>query len=73
MRFWHRNMDSDELIFCTKGAIHWETEMGSITLQSGDMFVIPNRIAHRFLPPADSTTENMFIELKIRGAISRLI
>ncbi len=66
-------MDSDELIYCTKGAIHWETEMGSITLQSGGMFVIPKGIAQCSLPPADSTEENMFIELKIRGAISRLI
>ncbi len=73
MKFWHRNMDSDELIFCYKGAIHWETEMGNITLQSGEMFVIPKGIAHRSLPPADSTEENIIIELKIRGAISKLI
>jgi homogentisate 1,2-dioxygenase len=66
-------MDSDELIFCTKGAIQWEKEIGNITLQSGEMFVNPKEIAHRPLPPADSTEENMFIELKIRGAISRLI
>ncbi len=73
MKFWHRNMDSDELIFCYKGAIHWETEMGHITLQSGEMFVTPKWIAHRSLPPADSTEENIIIELKIRGAISKLI
>ncbi|MEE9144819.1 MAG: homogentisate 1,2-dioxygenase [Candidatus Binatia bacterium] len=73
MRFWHRNMDSAELIFCYKEAIHWETEMGSITLQSGEMFVIPRGISHRSLPPADSDEENIIIELKIRGAISKLI
>ena len=73
MRFWHRNMDSDELIFCYKGAIHWETEMGNITLQSGEMFVIPKGVAHRSLPPADSDEENIIMELKIRGAISKLI
>jgi homogentisate 1,2-dioxygenase len=66
-------MDSDELIFCYKGAIHWETEMGNITLQSGEMFVIPRGIAHRSLPPADSTEENIIIELKIRGTILKLI
>ena len=73
MKFWHRNMDSDELIFCYKGAIQWETEMGNITLQSGEMFVIPKGIAHRSLPPANSREENIIIELKIRGAISKLI
>lgn len=73
MKFWHRNMDYDELIFCYKGTIHWETELGNVTLQSGEMFVIPKGIAHRSLPPADSREENIIVELKIRGAISKLI
>ncbi len=73
MNFWHRNMDCDELIFCYKGAIHWETELGNITLSSGEMFVIPKGIAHRSLPPADSQQENIIIELKITGAVSKLI
>ena len=73
MNFWHRNMDCDELIFCYKGAIHWETELGNITLQSGEIFVIPKGIAHRSLPPPDSQEENIIIELKINGAISKLI
>jgi homogentisate 1,2-dioxygenase len=73
MKFWHRNMEYDELIFCYKGAIHWETELGNITLQSGEMFVIPKGIAHRSLPPPDSDEENIIIELKIKGSISKLI
>ncbi len=73
MTFWHRNMDCDELIFCYKGAIHWETELGHITLQSGEMFVIPRGVAHRSLPPPDSQEENIIIELKINGAIAKLI
>ncbi len=73
MTFWHRNMECDELIFCYKGAIHWETELGNITLQSGEMFVIPKGIAHRSLPPLDSQEENIIIELKINGAIAKLI
>ena len=73
MNFWHRNMDCDELIFCYKGAIHWETELGPITLQSGEMFVIPKGVAHRSLPPPDSQEENIIIELKINGAISKLV
>jgi len=73
MTFWHRNMEYDELIFCYKGSIHWETELGAITLQSGEMFVIPKGVAHRSLPPPDSKEENIIIELKIKGAISKLV
>ena len=73
MNFWHRNLECDELIFCYKGMIHWETELGSITLNAGEMFVIPRGIAHRSLPPANSSAENIIIELKVRGAISKLI
>lgn len=73
MAFWHRNMDCDEVIFCYKGSIHWETELGNITLQSGEMFVIPNGIAHRSLPPPDSKEENIILEFKINGAVSKLV
>lgn len=73
MNFWHRNMDCDELIFCHKGAILWETELGGVTLGPGEMFVIPRGIAHRSLPPADSEEENIVIEFKIRGSVSKLI
>ena len=72
MKFWHRNMECDELIFCYKGSIHWETELGNVTLNSGEMFVIPKGIAHRSLPPENSE-ENIIIELKIRGDVSKLI
>ena len=73
MTFWHRNMECDEVIFCYKGAINWETELGNITLRSGELFVIPKGIAHRSLPPEDSQGENIIIELKIRGDIKKLI
>lgn len=72
MKFWHRNMECDELIFCYKGSILWETELGNITLNSGELFVIPKGIAHRSLPP-DNSEENIIIELKIRGDVSKLI
>jgi quercetin dioxygenase-like cupin family protein len=73
MTFWHRNMDCDELIFCHKGGINWETELGNISLGPGEMFVIPKGIAHRSLPPENSEGENIVIELKIRGEVSKLI
>src|SRR5688572_9696860 len=33
MNYWHRNMECDELIFCHKGGIRWEMELGNITLE----------------------------------------
>ena len=73
MNFWHRNMDADEVIFCFQGGIRWETELGNISLGPGEMFVIPKGIAHRSLPPENSEGENIVIELKIRGEVSKLI
>lgn len=73
MNFWHRNMDSDEVIFCHQGGIRWETEMGNLSLEPGEMCVIPRGIAHRSLPPEHSEGENIIIELKIRGEVSKLI
>ena len=73
MNFWHRNMDCDEVIFCFQGGINWETELGNISLHPGEMFVIPKGIAHRSLVPENSEGENIIIELKIRGDVSRLI
>jgi len=73
MNFWHRNMDCDELIFCYQGGINWETELGNISLRPGEMFVIPKGIAHRSLVPENSTGENIIIELKIQGDVSKLI
>lgn len=73
MNFWHRNMDCDEVIFCFKGGIRWETELGNVSLGPGEMFVIPKGIAHRSLPPENSEGENIIIELKIGGEVSKLI
>ena len=73
MNFWHRNMECDEVIFCHKGGIHWETELGNLTLRAGELFVIPKGIAHRSLPPENSEEENIILEFKIRGDVSKLI
>ena len=73
MSFWHRNMECDELIFCFKGGIRWETELGNIALGPGEMFVIPKGIAHRSLLPENSEGDNIIVEFKIRGDISKLV
>ena len=47
MGFWHRNIDAHEIIFCVKGALKWETEMGVKIMHPGDMLFIPKGIGHR--------------------------
>lgn len=65
MGFWHRNIDAHEIIFCVKGALRWETEMGIRILRPGDMMLIPRGIAHRSTLCEESAEENVLVELKI--------
>jgi homogentisate 1,2-dioxygenase len=65
MGFWHRNADAHEIIFCVKGALRWETEMGVRILKPGDMMIITRGIAHRSTLCEESAEENVLIELKI--------
>ena len=65
MGFWHRNADAHEIIFCVKGALRWETEMGVRIMHPGDMLFIPRGIAHRSTLCEESEAENVLVELKI--------
>lgn len=69
MGFWHRNVDYHEIIFCFKGALRWETEMGTVILREGDMMVIPKGITHRSALCEDSADENILLELKIKDEL----
>ena len=65
MGFWHRNVDYHEIIFCVRGALRWETEMGTVTLKEGHMMLIPKGITHRSMLCEESAEENVLLELKI--------
>lgn len=69
MGFWHRNADAHEIIFCVKGALRWETELGIRILRPGDMMLIPKGIAHRSTLCEESEPENVLVELKITEAL----
>ena len=71
MNYWHRNADYDELIFCHKGGMTWETELGTLEIKAGEMLLIPRGIAHRAIPPKNQG-ENILIELKIRPNVGRV-
>ena len=68
MSFWHRNNDADEVIICIEGSLTWETEMGTVELDRGEMLVIPRGIAHRSLPGTEAET-NVAVELKVKGQL----
>ncbi len=70
MGFWHRNVDYHEVIFCFRGALRWETEMGTVTLRAGEMIVIPKGISHRSMLCPESEDENILLELKVRDALT---
>ena len=70
MSFWHRNIDAHEIIFCVKGALKWETEMGTRIMHERAMLFIPKGSGHRSLLCEDTTGENVLIELKIADEIA---
>lgn len=72
MGYWHRSTEFDELIFCHRGSIVWETELGEIKLEEGEMFVIPRGIAHRSKPGMDRE-ENIVIELKLPSRVRKVV
>ncbi|MCZ7566296.1 MAG: hypothetical protein M5U08_22900 [Burkholderiales bacterium] len=70
MGFWHRNVDYHEVIICVRGALRWETEMGTVVLREGEMIVIPKGITHRSMLCEESAEENVLIELKCRDKLN---
>lgn len=70
MGFWHRNVDDNEIIFCFRGALRWETELGTVTLREGEMILIPKGISHRSMLCEDSAEENILLELKIHDELT---
>ena len=70
MGFWHRNCDFHEIIFCVKGALRWETELGTVVLKEGEMILIPKGITHRSMLCEESLEENVLLELKLREKLT---
>lgn len=69
MSFWHRNADCHELILCLRGRLTWETELGTVTLEPGDLLEIPRGIAHRSRLAPGVEGNNVLLELKVAGEL----
>ena len=72
MGYWHRNIDYDEIIVCVQGGMTWETELGTVAIQPGDVLLLPRGLAHRPIPPEGSESANVLLELKVRGDVKPL-
>ncbi len=57
---WHDHADSDDFFLVLKGSIRIETEQGNVTLNPGELYVVPRGVKHR--PVADEEAHLLLIE-----------
>jgi len=59
---WHDHPDTDEVFIVIEGTLKIAFRTGTVTLESGEMFVIPKGVEHK--PMADAECKIMIIEPK---------
>jgi mannose-6-phosphate isomerase-like protein (cupin superfamily) len=59
---WHDHPDTDEVFIVLEGILNIEFRDGIVTLNSGEMFVIPKGVEHK--PVANSECKIMLVEPK---------
>jgi mannose-6-phosphate isomerase-like protein (cupin superfamily) len=59
---WHTHEDEDELFFVLKGRLVIEMKDQTVTLNEGDMFVVPKGVAHN--PIAEEECQVLLFEKK---------
>ena len=59
---WHDHPDTDEVFIVLEGILNIEVREGIVTLNSGEMFVIPKGVEHK--PVANSECKIMIVEPK---------
>jgi len=59
---WHDHPDTDEVFIVIEGILNIEFRNGIVTLNSGEMFVIPKGVEHK--PVANSECKIMIVEPK---------
>ncbi len=57
---WHDHQDTDETFIVLKGELRIDFRDGHVTLQSGEMYVVPKGVEHK--PFADGEVEMLLIE-----------
>ena len=59
---WHEHPETDEVFIVINGALDIEFRDGKVTLESGEMFIIPKGVEHR--PVAKNECNMMLVEPK---------
>ncbi len=59
---WHSHAEEDELFFVLQGTLHIEMEDRTVTLNSGQLFVVPKGVRHN--PVADDECYILLFERK---------
>ncbi len=59
---WHRHENEDELFLVVKGTMDLQTREGDVSLEAGDMAVVPRGTEHR--PVAEQEAHVLLIEPK---------
>ncbi|MGB5211344.1 MAG: cupin domain-containing protein, partial [Gammaproteobacteria bacterium] len=59
---WHKHDDTDELFVCVEGELQIEFRDGSVTLRTGELYVVPRGVEHK--PSAREECRIMLIEPK---------
>ena len=59
---WHAHAEEDELFYILKGQLKLEMEAQTVTLNEGEMYVVPKGVRHN--PIADEECHLMLIERK---------
>lgn len=59
---WHEHTDTDEVFIVIEGTLNIEFRDGTVSLDSGEMFVIPKGVEHK--PVANSECKIMIVEPK---------
>ena len=59
---WHDHKDTDETFIVIEGALRIDFRDGAVTLQAGEMFVVPKGVEHK--PYAEEEVKLLLIEPK---------
>jgi mannose-6-phosphate isomerase-like protein (cupin superfamily) len=57
---WHRHADTDEVFIVLEGAMKIELPDGEVSLEAGELFVVPRGVEHR--PSAEMECRIMLVE-----------
>jgi len=59
---WHEHIDTDEVFIVIEGTLDIEFRDGKVTLEAGEMFVVPQGVEHK--PVANNECKIMLVEPK---------